>query len=74
MCCQVTHTALATPDVLARLCPEGSPPFLRFIQDLLLFFASTYKVPFSCPSAATVVAPHVAFRLQSPSPVFHVVT
>lgn len=41
---EVTHTALATPDILARLCPESASPFLRTIRDLLLFFAATYKV------------------------------
>ena len=42
---QVTHTALATPEVLSRLCPsKNASPFQRFIRDLLLFFASTYKV------------------------------
>lgn len=41
---QVTHTALATPEVLDRLClSQHASPFQRFIRDLLLFFASTYK-------------------------------
>lgn len=48
---EVTHTALATPDVLARLCPaEGASAFQRFIRDLLLYFASTYKEVFEFDS------------------------
>lgn len=51
VCLQVTHTALATPEVLARLCPAANAsPFQRLIRDLLLFFAATYKVRWAAPS------------------------
>ena len=46
---QVTHTALATHDVLERLCPAGgASPFRSLIRDLLLYFATTYKVGAAC--------------------------
>ncbi len=48
---QVTHTALATADVVARLTPPGGASrFRRFIQELLEFFASTYKSVFGFAS------------------------
>lgn len=39
---EVTHTALVTPAVLARL-SEPSTPFRGAVRQLLLFFASTYE-------------------------------
>ena len=51
----MTHTVLATPEHLQRICPAatadqglaisaGATPYRRLIRDLLTFFASTYKV------------------------------
>ncbi|KAL4513671.1 hypothetical protein Ndes2526B_g05026 [Nannochloris sp. 'desiccata'] len=42
---EVTHTALATPEVLERIhnIHPGGHPFLELIAALLLFFAETYK-------------------------------
>jgi inosine-uridine nucleoside N-ribohydrolase len=42
---EVTHTALATPEVLERIntIHPGGHPFLELIAALLLFFAKTYK-------------------------------
>jgi inosine-uridine nucleoside N-ribohydrolase len=42
----VTHQALATPDVLARL---NTTPLARTMADLLRFFASTYDEVFGMP-------------------------
>jgi inosine-uridine nucleoside N-ribohydrolase len=43
----VTHQALATPDVLARL---TTTPLARTMADLLKFFASTYDEVFGMPN------------------------
>jgi inosine-uridine nucleoside N-ribohydrolase len=41
---EVTHTALATPEVLQRINGiQPGHPFLELIEALLLFFAETYK-------------------------------
>jgi hypothetical protein len=65
ICLQVTHTALATPEVLARLCPcENASPFQRFIRDLLLFFAATYKVRWAAPSGLMHTSAKVPSCLQ----------
>ena len=38
----LTHQALATPDIVARIAAVGTVP-ARFVGDLLAFFAETYK-------------------------------
>lgn len=61
----MTHTALATPDVLARLVPSsGATPFRIFIRDLLQFFASTYKSVFGFDSPPLHDPCAVAFVVQ----------
>ncbi len=73
---QVTHTALVTPSVLARIRggEQGAPVtrFRRLVASLLLFFASTYArvfgftqgPPLHDPCAvACVIAPAI-FKLQ----------
>ena len=38
----LTHQALATPEVVARIAELGTAP-ARFVADLLEFFAGTYS-------------------------------
>ena len=40
---EVTHTALATPEILSRINTPPNHPFLELIVELLTFFAETYK-------------------------------
>lgn len=64
---EVTHTALATPEVLGRILTPPDHPFLVLIAELLLFFADTYKrvfkfehPPLHDPCAvAYVIAPEI---------------
>ena len=73
---QVTHTALATADVVARLTPPGGASrFRRFIQELLEFFATTYKSVFGFDSPPLHDPCAVAFVInpalfQAPPPPF----
>ena len=67
---QVTHTALATPAVLARIAARDSP-FLRLMHRLLMFFAHTYAEVFSFehpplhdPLAVFLVACPAAFKVR----------
>ena len=71
-CSQVTHTALATPAVLARIAARDSP-FLRLMHRLLMFFAHTYAEVFSFehpplhdPLAVFFVACPSAFKVWLP--------
>lgn len=79
---EVTHTALATPEVLARINNPPDHPFLELIIELLMFFAETYKrvfrfehPPLHDPCAvAYVIAPelfkveHVRVDVETCSP------
>ena len=47
---EVTHQALATPEVTARL-RAAQRPVASFAADLLVFFASTYRKVFGFPAA-----------------------
>ena len=47
---EVTHQALATPEVTARL-RAAQHPVASFVADLLVFFASTYHKVFGFPAA-----------------------
>jgi inosine-uridine nucleoside N-ribohydrolase len=47
---EVTHQALATPEVTARL-RAAQRPVASFAADLLIFFASTYRKVFGFPAA-----------------------
>src|SRR5579864_5534286 len=47
---EVTHQALATGDVTARL-RAAQRPVATFAADLLVFFASTYRSVFGFPAA-----------------------
>lgn len=47
---EVTHQALATPEVTARL-RAAQRPVASFAADLLVFFASTYRRVFGFPTA-----------------------
>ena len=40
----LTHQALATPEVVARIAALGTAP-ARFVAELLEFFAETYSTP-----------------------------
>ena len=63
---EVTHTALATPSVMQRICAHPTP-FLSLVREILLFFTDTYKSvfhfdspPLHDPTAvAYVIAPHI---------------
>jgi inosine-uridine nucleoside N-ribohydrolase len=46
VCSQVTHTALATKSVLERIAVGCPTPFGALMQQLLTFFADTYKQVF----------------------------
>eukprot|EP00897_Mesotaenium_endlicherianum_P010813 jgi/Mesen1/9760/ME000007S09820 len=71
---EVTHTALVTPPVLARILAAPSPPtpFRTIVGELLTFFAKRYKEvfgfehpPLHDPCAvAFVIAPHI-FKLSA---------
>ena len=45
---ELTHTALVTPDVLARISAElaDESPFAQLVKQLLLYFAESYKTVF----------------------------
>lgn len=64
---EVTHTALATPEILKQICPDDASLFRILIRDLILYFKSTYTrvfgfedPPLHDPCAvAFVIAPHL---------------
>lgn len=68
---EVTHTALATPAVIERICSRETP-FLLLVREILLFFSDTYcdvfgfaSPPIHDPCAvAYVVAPHI-FKVEN---------
>lgn len=84
---QVTHTVLVTPEVQARIGGDGSAtaavtPFRAAVQQLLMFFADTYRKvfkfehpPLHDPCAvAFVIAPElfqVRVRVQAGRPTGH---
>ena len=63
---EVTHTALATPSVIQRICAPRTP-FLSLVREILLFFKDTNKSVFGFDSpplhdptaVAYVIAPHI---------------
>ena len=66
---EVTHTALATPEVMARIAARDSA-FLRLMHRLLMFFAHTYRgvfdfahPPLHDPLAVFAVACPSAFKV-----------
>ena len=66
---EVTHTALATPEVMGRIAPRDSA-FLRLMLRLLTFFAHSYRDVFSFahpplhdPLAVFAVACPSAFKV-----------
>jgi len=46
---EVTHQALATPDIIDRL-RDANRPVATFVADLLVFFAHTYRTVFGFPA------------------------
>ena len=68
---EVTHTALATPAVLAKIGEQGTP-FLTLMHQVLMYFAHTYAEVFSFehpplhdPLAVFCVACPAAFKVRS---------
>ena len=47
---EVTHTALVTPEVLARIRGDGASRFRRVVGELLTFFAASYERVFGFTS------------------------
>ena len=43
---EVTHTALATPQIIDRITTANPSPFLLIIREILLFFSDTYRTVF----------------------------
>ncbi len=63
---QVTHTAVATQDILSRISagPARGAEFLRIVIDMLTFFAATYHTVFSFPDPPIHDPCAVAFALR----------
>ena len=69
----LTHQALATPEVVARIAALGTTP-ARFVADLLEFFAGTYRTlqGFAAPpvhdpcAVAFVIDPEVLTTRRAP--------
>ncbi|KAK9808375.1 hypothetical protein WJX73_008616 [Symbiochloris irregularis] len=66
---EVTHTALATDDIIADICPHA--PFGRLVKDIILYFAETYRTVFNFqapplhdPCAVAYVARPDIFQVQ----------
>ena len=63
---EVTHTALVTPEVLARIRGDGASRFRRVVGELLTFFAASYErvFGFSSPPLHDPCAVAAAFAPQ----------
>eukprot|EP00882_Tetradesmus_deserticola_P003052 GHRQ01003240.1.p1 GENE.GHRQ01003240.1~~GHRQ01003240.1.p1 ORF type:complete len:358 (+),score=180.11 GHRQ01003240.1:127-1200(+) len=69
---EVTHTALATPAVLARMFSKGAgpasiSPFKALVELLLTFFATTYKDVFKFHDGAPLHDPCAIAAIIAPS-------
>uniref|UniRef100_A0A383V2J0 Inosine/uridine-preferring nucleoside hydrolase domain-containing protein n=1 Tax=Tetradesmus obliquus TaxID=3088 RepID=A0A383V2J0_TETOB len=68
---EVTHTALATPEVLGRMFSRGGAgsisPFKALVELLLTFFASTYKDVFGFHGGAPLHDPCAIAAVIAPS-------
>ena len=68
---EVTHTALATSEIIQRLLAKDPPsPFLKLIQEIIVYFRDTYSSvfgfkdpPIHDPCAVFYVAQPEAFKV-----------